>query len=137
MEAKIITIDDEPAIRSLIRHALRKEQYKIFEAGNGDEGLKLIREKSPDLVLLDVVMPEMNGLDTLVAIRQDAEIAHIPVLMLTGVKDSDKLSTALSNPRTDFLEKPFLLEMLQQKVRDILKTYRAENAAKQEEDVKK
>jgi two-component system KDP operon response regulator KdpE len=132
MEAKIVTIDDEPAIRSLIRHALRKEPYKIFEAGNGDEGLKLIHEKLPDMVLLDVVMPEMNGLDTLVAIRQDAQIAHIPVLMLTGVKDSEKLKTALGNPRTDFLEKPFLLEMLQQKVREILKTYRAENAEKEE-----
>lgn len=123
MEAKIVTVDDEPAIRSLIRHALRKEDYKIYEAGNGEAGIILIREELPDLVLLDVVMPEMNGLDTLVAIRQDPTLAHIPVLMLTGVKDSEKLSKALSNPRTDFLEKPFLLEMLQQKVRDILRAY--------------
>jgi DNA-binding response OmpR family regulator len=128
MEAKIVTIDDEPAIRSLIRHALRKEPYKIFEAGNGEEGMAVIREKLPDLVLLDVVMPEMSGLDTLVAIRQDAELAHIPVLMLTGVKDSEKLTTALENPRTDFLAKPFLLEMLQEKVRSILHTYKSPSA---------
>jgi CheY-like chemotaxis protein len=125
MEAKIVTVDDEPAIRSLIRHALRKDSYRIYEAGNGEEGIKLIREEMPDLVLLDVVMPEMNGLDTLIAIRQDVALAHIPVLMLTGVKDSEKLGKALSSPRTDFLEKPFLLEMLQQKVRDILRAYPA------------
>jgi len=121
MDAKIVTIDDEPAIRSLIRHALHKEKYEIFEASNGEEGLKLIRKEIPDLILLDVVMPEMNGLDTLEAIRKDALLSHIPVLMLTGVKDSEKLAVALTQPRTDFLAKPFLLEMLQQKVREILK----------------
>lgn len=120
MKARIVTIDDEPSIRSLIRHALRKERYDIFEASNGEDGLKLVREKAPDLILLDVVMPEMNGLDTLIALRQDAELSHIPVLLLTGVKDSEKLTTALNNPRTDFLAKPFLLEMLQQKVHTIL-----------------
>lgn len=117
---KIITIDDEAPIRHLIRHALRREHYEIVEAGNGREGLEIIRRELPDLIVMDVVMPEMNGLDTLKAIRADARIAHIPVLLLTGFRDSEKLEAALRLPRTDFLPKPFLVEVLKERVRKMI-----------------
>jgi CheY-like chemotaxis protein len=117
---KIITIDDEPPIRSLIRHTLRQDDHEIFEAGDGSEGLKVIRRERPDLIVLDFVMPVMNGAETLRAIRSDPQIAHIPVLLLTGVKDADKLAPLLQDERSDFLDKPFLVETLKARVRKML-----------------
>ena len=117
---KIITIDDESPIRSLIRHALRHEECEIFEADNGSAGLEIIRRELPDLVVLDFVMPVMNGAETLRAIRNDPQIAHTPVLLLTGVKDADKLQPLLQDERSDFLDKPFLVENLRERVRKML-----------------
>lgn len=117
---KIITIDDEAPIRNLIRHSLRRERYEIVEAGNGREGLEIIRRELPDLIVMDVVMPEMNGLDTLKAIRADATIAHIPVLLLTGIRDSEKIEAALQLPPTEFLAKPFLIDVLKERVRKMM-----------------
>jgi CheY-like chemotaxis protein len=117
---KIITIDDERPIRSLIRHTLRQEKYEIFEAENGREGLEIIRRERPDLIVLDFVMPVMNGAETLRAIRSDPQISHIPVLLLTGVKDAEKLAPLLQDSLSDFLDKPFLVETLKARVRKML-----------------
>ncbi len=117
---KIITIDDETPIRSLIRHTLRQEDYEVIEASDGSEGLEKIRRELPDLIVLDFVMPVMNGAETLKAIRSDPQIAHIPVLLLTGVKDAAKLEPLLRDSRNDFLAKPFLVDMLKERVRKLL-----------------
>ncbi len=119
-QAKIITIDDEAPIRALIRHTLAHENYTVVEAKNGREGLIVIRNEMPDLILLDVVMPDMNGLEALQLIRTDGAISHIPVLLLSGYKDTEKLGKALEQPRTDFLPKPFLLEELRARVRSLI-----------------
>ncbi len=120
LSKKIITIDDESPIRSLIRHALRQEGYEVIEAKDGGEGLDKIRQELPDLVVLDFVMPVMNGAETLQAIRSDPQITHIPVLLLTGVKDAAKLEPLLQDSRNDFLAKPFLVDMLKERVRKLL-----------------
>ncbi|NUO81367.1 response regulator [candidate division KSB1 bacterium] len=117
---KVITIDDEASIRHLIRHTLRRDNYEVVEARNGREGLTAIRREMPDLILLDVVMPDMSGLEALHLIRTDGAIAHIPVLLLSGFKDTEKLGKALEQPHTDFLPKPFLLEELRARVRSLI-----------------
>jgi CheY-like chemotaxis protein len=117
---KVITIDDEPCVRALIRHTLLRENYEVVEARNGREGLTAIRREMPDVILLDVVMPDMSGLEALHLIRTDGAIAHIPVLLLSGYKDTEKLAQALEQPRTDFLPKPFLLEELRVRVRSLI-----------------
>lgn len=122
LSKKIITIDDEMPIRSLIRHTLRQEGYEVLEAKDGSEGLDKIRHELPDLVVLDFVMPVMNGAETLKAIRSDPQIAHIPVLLLTGVKDAAKLEPLLQDSRNDFLAKPFLVDMLKERVRKLLQS---------------
>jgi len=120
---KVVTIDDDGPIRCLIRHTLRQEDYEVLEAGDGSEGLKIIRRELPDLVVLDFVMPVMNGAETLRAIRSDPHISHIPVLLLTGVKDTEKLAPLLQDSRSDFLDKPFLVETLKERVRKMLYLY--------------
>ena len=117
---KIITIDDEAPIRYLIRHSLRGENYEIFEAGNGKEGLEVIRQHKPDLVVLDVVMPEMNGYETLQAIRSDSSLAATPVLLLTGSKDKERLEQLSQSPHTDYLAKPFMIKVLKDRVNKLI-----------------
>ena len=117
---KIITIDDEAPVRLLIRQCLRRENCDVFEASNGREGLDVIRDVVPDLVLMDVTMPEMNGIEALQAIRTDAALAHIPVLLLTGFKDSEQLDKALQLPHTDLLPKPFQISDLKARVAKML-----------------
>lgn len=119
-QIKVITIDDETPIRTLIRQALLRDNYEVVEAKNGREGMTMIRQEMPDVILLDVVMPDMSGLEALHLIRTDGAIAHIPVLLLSGYKDTEKLEKALAQPRTDFLPKPFLLEELRERVRNLI-----------------
>lgn len=117
---KIITIDDEAPVRLLIRQSLRRDNCDVFEASNGREGLDVIRDILPDLILLDVTMPEMNGIEALQAIRTDATLAHIPVLLLTGYKDTEQLDQALQLPHTDLLPKPFQISDLRARVQKML-----------------
>lgn len=117
---RIITIDDEAPIRHLIRHSLRSENFEIFEAGNGREGLEVIRRHRPDVVVLDVVMPEMNGFETLKAMRADEALAHIPVLLLTGSRDLDLIEKLTEHPNTDYLAKPFMIKVLKERVHRLI-----------------
>ncbi|MGH7496655.1 MAG: response regulator [bacterium] len=117
---KIITIDDEAPVRLLIRQCLRRENCDVFEASNGREGLDVIRDVVPDLILMDVTMPEMSGIEALRVIRTDASLAHIPVLLLTGFKDNEQLHQALQLPYTDLLPKPFQVSDLRARVEKML-----------------
>ena len=76
----ILIVDDEPRIRDFVRMNLELEHYRVLEANNGQEALDQLRENLPDLVVLDVMMPEMDGFETLRAIR---EVSTVPVIMLT------------------------------------------------------
>ena len=117
----VLTIDDDPAIRQLIRVALEKEEnIQVIEASDGISGLEAIRQYRPDLVLLDVVMPRQDGLHMLQTLRSDPDLSFTPVILLTGFKDREKLLPLLKQENTDFMAKPFLLELLRQKVRDKL-----------------
>lgn len=121
LQKKVLTIDDEPSVRLLIRTALQHERgIEILEAGDGVEGLEAIRRARPDLVLLDVVMPRLDGIKMLLTLRAEPEIADTPVILLTGYKDQEKLLPLLEQKQTDFLAKPFLLELLRQKVQHML-----------------
>ena len=76
----ILIVDDEPRIRDFVRMNLELEHYRVLDANNGQEALDQLRENLPDLVVLDVMMPEMDGFETLRAIR---EVSTVPVIMLT------------------------------------------------------
>ncbi len=117
----VLTVDDDPAIRQLIRVALEKEEnIQVIEASDGISGLEAIRQYRPDLVLLDVVMPRQDGLHMLQTLRSDPDLSFIPVILLTGFKDREKLQPLLKQENTDFMAKPFILELLRQKVKDKL-----------------
>lgn len=121
MNKVVLTVDDDASIRMLIKSALRAERsVDVVEACDGLAGLEAARTCQPDLVILDVVMPRQNGIETLMKLRADPTFLNTPVIMLTAVKDNKKLNSLLAQSKTDFMAKPFMVEMLRKKVREAL-----------------
>ncbi len=86
---KILLVDDDPLLTKLYQSKLTQEGYEVFFAHNGLDGLALAKEKMPDLVLLDVMMPKMDGIDTLKELKKDPSTKKIPVVMLTNLGDNE------------------------------------------------
>jgi two-component system KDP operon response regulator KdpE len=115
---RILVIDDEPQIRRIMRETLTAAGYEVDDARNGLEGLEKVREFRPDLVLLDINLPEMTGVEVCKAIRADSNIA---IIMLTVRKsDADKVA-ALDAGADDFVTKPFSTPELLARVRAALR----------------
>ena len=88
----ILVIDDEPSIRSLLRQEISEVGYQVREAVNGKEGLNSIREEKPDLVILDIMMPEMNGFDVAAILKNDPETQRIPIIVVSIVEDQERIN---------------------------------------------
>ena len=105
---KILVVDDEPQIRMLVRHTLAMHGYEIIEAGDGIEAIAAAETELPDLVILDVMMPGINGHDVRTRLRAMPGTAEIPVLFLSaaGTFEEQRQQMA-SDANTDYLAKPF------------------------------
>lgn len=119
---KILAIDDNADIRDLLGFVLAKQGFHISVAANGVDGLSLIKEIKPDLVLLDVMMPEFSGFDVLDAIRKDGDskVRVVPVLMLTAKSSVEDIDRALELGATSYIVKPFRPSKLVEKVQELL-----------------
>lgn len=110
---KILVIDDEPDIVFLIKLILEKEGYKVIEANSGSEGLELVKKEKPDLVLLDVMMPDMLGWEVSKKIKADKELRKIPVAMLTVKSAAEDKLKSLEEAGADWhIAKPIDREKL-------------------------
>lgn len=117
---KLLIIEDNSDIRKYIAGIFPKQQYTIFEAGNGQEGIKLAKENVPGLIISDVMMPVKDGFECCREIRADQEIAHIPIIMLTAkVEDTDKIKS-IQLGVDDYIIKPFNPELLKARVENLL-----------------
>src|SRR5204863_9370518 len=103
---KILVIEDEPEMRRNITTLLRYQDYRPIEAENGRIGVALARREKPDLVLCDVMMPELDGHGVLRALQQDAEMALIPFIFLTAKGEKDDLRSGMNLGADDYLTKP-------------------------------
>jgi DNA-binding response OmpR family regulator len=120
MRKKILIVDDDPDQREMIRSSLKEAGFEISTATNGVEGLEKARSGSPDLIILDVMMPKMDGFAVCVTLREDDTTASIPILMLTGLCSYISQLTGLESGATDYLVKPFDPEQLVSKVEALL-----------------
>ncbi len=107
--ATVLVIDDDPSIRDLIRRSLDKEGFRVIVAKGGNEGLRLAEEVQPDIITLDVMMPDMDGWAVLKAIRASIDLVRVPVIIISTVDDKN-LGYALG--ATEYLTKPFNREQL-------------------------
>ncbi|EFH90918.1 response regulator transcription factor [Ktedonobacter racemifer] len=114
----ILIVDDEPRIRDFVRMNLEMEHYRVIEASNGLEALDRLREHLPDLVVLDVMMPEMDGFETLKAIR---EVSTVPVVMLTVRQSEQDKIRGLDLGADDYIAKPFSPPELLSRIRALLR----------------
>ncbi len=103
---KILVIEDEPEMRRNIATLLRYHEYEPIEAENGCKGVELARREKPDLILCDVMMPEMDGYGVLQALQQDAGMALIPFVFLTAKGDKVDLRSGMNLGADDYLTKP-------------------------------
>jgi two-component system KDP operon response regulator KdpE len=119
-EAKklILVVDDEPRMIQFIRMNLELEGYRLTQASNGLEALNKTRDELPDLVILDVMMPELDGFETLKLLR---EVSSVPVIMLTVKADEEDKVKGLSLGADDYVTKPFSPRELAQRVKAVLR----------------
>jgi len=121
----ILVVDDEPSPRLLAASILERQLHTVHQARSGEEALRMTRELSPDLVLLDVKMPGMDGLEVCRRLKADLKLRYIPVIMLTALSDARAQAEALECGANDFLSKPADSLILGARVRSLLKYRRA------------
>jgi CheY-like chemotaxis protein len=114
----ILICDDEPALRELIRAAL-DNGYRFAEASDGMTALELAREVEPDVVVLDLMLPRLGGLEVLARIRADEHLRHIPVLVITAWNETRE--DVLAAGAADFASKPFDPDVLKTSIEKLLK----------------
>jgi len=125
----ILIVEDEPDIRKLVQYNLEQERYKVLEAEDGERALKLLERAKPDLVILDLMLPGMPGLELCKLLRDRQETARVPILMLTAkAGEADKV-VGLEMGADDYLAKPFSPRELVARVRAILRRAEAASAA--------
>jgi two-component system cell cycle response regulator len=115
MRYKVLTVDDSRTVRIIVRKAFKSYDCEILEAGNGVEGLAIAAKDSPDLILLDVTMPVMDGVEMLTKIKSDPQLKGIPVIMLTAEGGRDNVLKIAKIGVRDYLVKPFKEETLIEK----------------------
>lgn len=117
---KILFVEDEATMQKTINDALTG-RYELVSAMDGKTGLDLVRSEKPDLVLLDIILPKMNGFEVLKEIKKDPKIKDIPVIILTNLEGPDEVNKALELGATTYLIKSsYGLEELIKKIRNIL-----------------
>ena len=119
---KVLVVDDEPFICRSLSFVLRKDKYDVFEARNGEEALEVIRAERPDLVFLDVMMPKINGFDVVRAVRADASLAGILIVLLTAKGQDADRQTGKAAGADDYMTKPFSPTKILERARSLLET---------------
>ncbi len=117
----VLIIEDEQDIRKVLEYNLKSDGFKVYSAAGGPAGLKIASEKKPDVVLLDWVMPKMNGLEVLSELKHNENTKDIIVFMLTAKNMMDDVSEALANGADDYIPKPFDGMELGQRIRSMLR----------------
>lgn len=118
---KILVVDDDLAINELIKVNLELQGYSVLQAFNGTEGFALVKQELPALVILDVMMPEVDGFTVAQRIRQLEETVEIPIIMLTALSELNNKVNGFNLGVDDYLTKPFEIEELLVRVRALLK----------------
>ncbi len=130
-QAHILVVDDDEIIRIAASESLNEAGFHVTEAENGLQGLQILEKVQPDIILLDVMMPEMDGFATARAVRQLAGYEMTPILIMTALEDLESINRAYDAGATDFITKPINWVILVQRVRYMARSVQIMNAQKQ------
>ena len=114
----ILVVDDEASIRQILETRLSIRGYKVFLAANGEEALALFRKEKPNLIILDIMLPKIDGYEVCSEIRKESEV---PIIMLTALGDISDRVTGLELGADDYVMKPFSLKELEARIRSVLR----------------
>src|SRR5438477_11993880 len=120
MRKKILVVDDDAELVELLSFNLKQAGYATGTASNGVEAIKKARSIAPDLILLDVMMPELDGFAVCEILRRDSATASIPIMMLTALSSELGRMAGLGSGASDFLPKPFSPRLLVARIQDLL-----------------
>ena len=117
----IVIVEDEEDILELLRYHLAREGYSVTTAANGEQALKIISQKMPALVLLDLMLPGLNGLELCRNLKQDPQTAAIPIMMVTAKNEESDVVIGLELGADDYIMKPFSMKVLVARVHAVLR----------------
>lgn len=120
MSYKILTVDDSRTIRMIVKRAFQQYNCELFEAENGVEGLAMAAKEKPDLIVLDITMPVMTGIEMLRKLKADYELKKIPVIMLTAESGKDNVMNIVKMGVSDYIVKPFKGDQIIERARNII-----------------
>ncbi len=121
-KAKVLIVEDEEILLTALCEELKQEGFDAVGAKDGEEGVAKAASEKPDLILLDLVMPKLDGIGALKQMKENPETQNIPVVILTNLSDYDKVSSALSMGAMDYLVKAnYRLEELVAKIKTVIK----------------
>ena len=119
----VLVIEDEPDIRELVEFNLKKYDYNVLLANNGEKGLNDARSYEPDLILLDLMLPGIQGLDVCRVIKSDENIKSIPIIILSALGQEEDIVLGLEAGADDYVSKPFSLDVLNARIKTVLRRY--------------
>ncbi len=118
---QILIIEDEPDIQELLSFNLDNNGYKVYTASNGEKGLEVARKEHPDLILLDLMLPGINGLDVCRIIKSDQDTSGISIIMLTALGQEEDIIKGLETGADDYVTKPFSFQVLEARIKSVLR----------------
>lgn len=121
MAIKILVVDDDPDIRDVLKLTLAEENYEVIEAADGEEALKAIKTKTPDLVLLDYRIPRIDGREICRQVKSDILLSHLPIIMVTGSGEVNDKVDGIDAGADDYVVKPFEPKELLARIRMIIR----------------
>ncbi|MEH1914413.1 PleD family two-component system response regulator [Nostoc sp.] len=119
-QSLVLIVDDEPFIRLILRHFLEREGYQIVEAQNGIEAINFFNQLHPDIILMDAIMPDMDGFECCTQLELLDCNKHTPILMITGLDDQESVDRAFTVGAIDFVTKPIHWAVLRQRVKRLI-----------------
>ncbi len=122
---RVLIADDDRAIRAALSSMLQSSGYRVYESENGHQVLEFVERTTPDLILLDALMPGVSGFDVCAELRRRPALQNIPILIVTALEDNDSIERAMTVGATDMIGKPIVFQLLKQRIDRLLETNRA------------
>lgn len=119
---KILIVDDEPNILMTLEYSFKKANFEVFIARDGQEAIDILQSETPDLVILDVMMPNVDGFETLSFIKSKTELQNCKVIFLSAKNRTEDIQKGLDNGADDYMTKPFSNKKLMERVNELLAT---------------
>ncbi|RKD90313.1 hybrid sensor histidine kinase/response regulator transcription factor [Mangrovibacterium diazotrophicum] len=119
-----LLVEDDPELRHFMKSLLDEEDYTIYEAGDGEEGLQLALQHNPDFIVSDIMMPKMDGIELLKRLRNDESTSHIPIVLLSAKTDAESKLSGLTHGADDYLTKPFSVGYFKARIANLMEQRR-------------